>query len=98
MERARTGLQKIIKDTLRRAPADEAPIMAWPVVCGAAIAAKSRAMSFADGCLQVEVPDAAWRNELLHFVPQYLSALNAITGVVVNRIEFVLPGEMIAGR
>jgi hypothetical protein len=87
-----------MKDALRRAPAEEAPLIAWPVVCGAAIAAKSRALDFTQGRLQVEVPDAAWRNELLHFIPQYLAALNSMTGVRVERIEFVLPGEMVAGR
>ena len=98
MERARAGLEKIMNDALRRAPAGEAPVLAWPVVCGAAIAAKTRAVGFEEGRLQVEVPDAAWRNELLHFIPQYLSALNTMTGVRVERIEFLLPGEIVGGR
>jgi hypothetical protein len=91
MQRARTGLQEVMKEALRRAPAEEAPLLAWPVVCGAAIAAKTRALSFVEGRLQVEVPDSGWRGELQHFVPQYLAGLNNMLGKRVERIEFVLP-------
>ena len=87
MERARDGLQKIVVDAIRRAPAAEAPILGWPLACGATVAARTRAVSYADGVLNVEVPDALWRNELVYLVPRYLATLNQFARV--KRIEFV---------
>jgi hypothetical protein len=87
MERAREGLRKIVVDAIRRAPAPEAPLLGWPLACGAAVAARTRALACNDGVLRVEVPDAAWRNELLALVPRYLATLNQFAKV--KRIEFV---------
>jgi len=87
MERARDGLQKIVVDAIRRAPAAEAPVLGWPLACGSAVAARTRAVSYADGVLNVEVPDAMWRNELVSLVPKYLATLNQFAKV--KRIEFV---------
>ena len=91
MERARDGLQKIVVDAVRRAPAAEAPILGWPLACGATVAARTRAISYADGVLNVEVTDALWRNELVNLVPKYLATLNQFAKV--KRIEFVTAKE-----
>ena len=87
MERARDGLQKIVVDAIRRAPAAEAPMLGWPLACGSTVAARTRAISYADGVLNVEVPDALWRSELLSLVTRYLATLNQFAKV--RRIEFV---------
>ncbi len=91
MERARDGLHKIVVDAIRRAPAAEAPVLGWPLACGAAVAERTRAVSYTDGVLSVEVPDAVWRNELLGLVPRYLATLNQFAKV--KRIEFVTAKE-----
>jgi hypothetical protein len=96
MERARDGLQKIMVEAIRRAPAAEAPLLGWPLACGAAVAARTRALAYNDGLLRVEVPDAAWRNELLALVPQYLATLNQFAKV--KRIEFVTARDSAATR
>lgn len=96
MERARDGVQKIVVDALRRGPPTEAPLHGWPLACGAAVAARTRALGYSEGVLRVEVPDAQWRNELLAFVPQYLSTLNQFAKV--TRIEFVTAQESGAGK
>lgn len=87
MERARDGLQKIVVDAIRRAPAGQAAILGWPLACGAIVAARTRAINYADGVLNVEVPDALWRIELVNLVPRYLATLNRFAKV--KRIEFV---------
>ena len=87
MERARDGLQRIVVDAIRRAPAAEAPILGWPLACGATVAARTRAVSYADGVLNVEVPDAVWRSELVNLAPKYLVTLNQFAKV--RRIEFI---------
>ncbi len=91
MQRAREGLQKIVMDAIRRGPAAEAPLHGWALACGAAVAARTRALDYRDGVLRVEVPDAQWRAEVLAFVPQYLSTLNQFSSV--KRIEFVTSKE-----
>ena len=91
MERVRDGLQKIVMDSIRRAPAREAPVLGWPLACGAAVAARTRALGYEDGVLRVEVPDAAWRNELIGLAPKYLAVLNQFAKV--KRIEFVTTRE-----
>jgi len=90
MERAAAGLQKIVSDALRRVPPEQAPILAWPLACGSAVAERTRALDFAQGVLRVEVPDPGWRSELQTLAPQYLAVLNRYSGESVKRVEFVV--------
>ncbi len=92
MQRAGAGLRKIVMEAIRRAPAEEAPVLAWAVVCGPGVAARTRALECAAGILRVEVPDRAWRTELTAFVPRYLAALREFGNV--SHIKFVIPGEI----
>jgi len=87
MDHARDGLQKIVVDAIRRAPAADAPVLGWPLACGPTVAARTRALSFSEGVLNIEVPDHLWRNELLALVPKYLATLNQFAKV--KRIEFI---------
>jgi hypothetical protein len=87
---ASAGLETIIAKALHRAPADESPLLAWPVVCGSAVADRTRALKFSDGILQVEVADLGWRRELVHLAPRYLALINKYSAATVKRIEFVV--------
>lgn len=93
MEQAGSGLEKILAQSLRQAPPTEAPLMAWPVVCGSAVAERTRAVSFEDGVLRVEVAGARWKSELQALAPRYLAAINRYTTAAVRRIEFMLSRE-----
>jgi Dna[CI] antecedent, DciA len=90
LEQAGAGLEKIMSDSLRRAPPAEAPLLAWPLVCGSVVAERTRALEFSDAVLHVEVPDANWRHEMLSLAPRYLAAMNHYSGQKVERIEFVI--------
>lgn len=90
VEQAGAGIEKLVARSLRQAPPDKAPLMAWPVVCGSAVAERTRAVSFEDGVLCVEVADAGWRSELQLLAPRYLAAINRYTSEAVRRIEFVI--------
>jgi len=93
MERAGAGLEKIVVNSLRRVPPGDAPLLAWPVVCGSAVAERTRALEFADAVLRVEVPDAGWKREMQSLAPRYLAAMNRYAGQKVERIEFLIrPG------
>ena len=90
MERATAGLQKIVSDALRRTPPGQAPLLAWPLACGTAVAERTRVLDYSQGVLRVEVPDSGWRSELQALAPQYVAAINRYIAESVRRIEFVI--------
>ena len=90
MERAGPDLERIVVQSIRQAPRAQAPLMAWPVVCGSAVAERTRAIQFLDGVLRVEVADNGWKSELQVLAPRYLAAINRYTVEIVRRIEFVI--------
>ncbi len=76
--------------SLRRVPHAQAPLLAWPLVCGSVVAERTQATDFSDAVLRVEVPDAGWRREMQSLAPRYLAALNRYAGQKIERIEFVI--------
>lgn len=96
IEHAGPALEKIVAESVRRVEAGRGPIVAWPLVCGSAVAQRTRALSFAKGVLEVEVPDFSWRAELQALLPKYLAIMNRYAGDRVERIEFIVPGQQAA--
>ena len=90
MEQAGTGLEKIVLSSLRRVPQADAPVLAWPLVCGSVVADRTSALDFTGGILRVEVPDVGWKREMQSLAPRYLATLNRYAGQKVERIEFVI--------
>jgi hypothetical protein len=88
MEPIRSGLRRIMSDFLKTQPQEEAALLAWPVVCGAEVASRTKAVGFAEGCLTVEVPDAIWRTQLAAFTPRYISSLHDLLPDVVKDVSF----------
>ena len=93
MRHASSTLKKIFADTLRRDAGDDAPLLAWPLVCGSKVAEKTNATGYADGVLTVEVPDATWQQQLQGLNRQYLAALKQISAQPVNAIKFVVRNQ-----
>ncbi len=98
MERATATLEKIVADSLRRAPAGEGPVLAWPLACGSTVAQRTRALDFAQGILRVQVPDEGWCKELRALASQYLALINRYSGESVKRIEFVTSGAKVRDK
>ena len=98
LQPAGLSLEKIVAQSLRQAPPAEAPLLAWPVVCGSAVAERTRATSFRDGILYVEVADAGWKLELQALAPRYLAVINRYTTQAVRRIEFVVNGAITGNK
>src|SRR5271165_5883219 len=90
LEQAGTGLEKIVLDSLRRLPQGEAPLLAWPLVCGSVVGERTQALEFSNSVLRVEVPDAGWKREMQSLAPRYLATLNRYAGQKVAAIEFVI--------
>jgi len=93
MQHASSTLKKIFADTLRREAGDDAPLLAWPLACGAKVAEKTSATGYAEGVLTVEVPDATWKQQLQGLDRQYLAALKQITAQPVGAIKFVVRNQ-----
>jgi Dna[CI] antecedent DciA-like protein len=93
VEQAGTGLEKIVIGSLRRVPQGEAPLLAWPLVCGSAVAQRTQAVEFSHAILRVEVPDAGWKREMQNLASRYVAAMNRYAGQKVERIEFVISTE-----
>ena len=90
MERAASLLESVVIKSLHGASARDSALLAWPVACGSTVAERTRAMSFCDGVLQIEVSDMGWRRELSQLAPRYLAAINKYSTARVERIEFVV--------
>ena len=97
MEQAGAGLEKVVADSLRRMPVSEAITTAWPLVCGSAVAERTRALDFAVGVLRVEVADVGWKRELQSLAPRYVAALNRYASESIQRIEFVVAPQTSSG-
>ncbi len=93
MEQIAPALEKVVLASLHHAPASDAPLLAWPLACGSAVAERTRALEYSKGILRVEVPDAGWRAELQHLAPRYVAILNRYNIGTVERIHFVIRKE-----
>jgi len=94
VEAITSTLERIVGKSLHTAAPANAPVLAWPLACGSAVAERTRALDFAKGVLTIEVPDVGWRAELQRLAPQYLAVINRFAAKGVNRIEFVVKLRM----
>jgi hypothetical protein len=90
MQPAGAELGNVVARSLRKSPAGQGPLLAWPLACGSSVAERTHALDFADGILRVEVTDAGWRKELQALAPRYVAAINRYVAENVMRIEFVI--------
>ena len=65
----------------------------WPAVAGARIARRSRAVSFRDGTLNVEVEGSAWMHELAFLKRDLVRNLNRHLGAEVVRDVRLVPAR-----
>ena len=89
MHHASATLSKIYGTVVQKTAGDQAPVIAWPLVCGSKVAQRTAALGCANGELAVRVPDKIWRNELQCFQDRYLAALNQVSRQKVKSIRFV---------
>ena len=90
METARGILGKLAVDIIASAPPEERVLLAWSLACGTRVAARTQAAQFTGKSLLVQVPDAAWRQQLQQMTPQYVQALRAMSGEEIESIRFVV--------
>ncbi len=88
MEKLSTGIDRLAKDLLLQLPPAEVPLAAWPLVCGASVAARTTASSIEDGVLTVLVPSREWNAELQGLKSRYLQRLNELCPEGLKDIRF----------
>jgi hypothetical protein len=88
MQPARSDLHSLATRVLKNASPEEAVVLAWPLVCGSAVAERARAVSFENETLRIQVPDRGWQSQLEAFSAQYAHRLSRLTGVVVSHIRY----------
>jgi hypothetical protein len=98
MEQIAPALEKVVLNSLHHASPGDAPLLAWPLACGSAVADRTRALEYSNGVLRVEVPDAGWRAELQRLAHRYLASINRYNIGTVSRIHFVIRKEETGGE
>jgi hypothetical protein len=88
MQPTRQDLGSLAARILKDAAPEEAVVLAWPLVCGSAVAARTEAFSFVDGILWIRVPDSGWKAQLEAFSALYRQKLSELSGIKVNRIGY----------
>ncbi len=87
MDRAGNVLRKLGLDAAE--DAENLARAAWPRAVGKRIAARTRPVGFADGCLVVEVEDSVWLEHLRTMRNHILPRLQALAGRdMVKAVDF----------
>lgn len=89
MHHAKATLSKIYGTAVQQVAGEQAPVIAWPLVCGFKVAQRTAALGYVNGELAVRVPDKIWRNELQCFQDRYVAALNQVSRHKVKSIRFI---------
>jgi hypothetical protein len=93
MERIGHSLDPLKAALVRDLPPEEAPALAWPMVCGSRVAARTRVLGLAAGVLSIAVPDRQWRSELEAFAGEYVASFGRLLPGAVSGIRFFVEGE-----
>ena len=90
MESAARLMPRVYRTVARQASHDEALLLAlWPVVVGAKVAARTRAVRLFGATLIVEVVAQDWRKQLARMTHEVVARLNDAAGrEVLGDIEF----------
>ncbi len=70
---------------------------AWPVACGRAMAERGTIVAYDNGCVTIEVADAAWLQQMLAMRQQLTAELRRIAGVELREIHFQMCGDRRTG-
>ena len=99
MQVAGSVIPEMLAELLRVMPKVEAVRLAWSVVCGSRVAARTTTLEFARGVLRVQVPDRAWCAELSGLEAHYRREFQRLLGPgAVRQIVFRESGSDSEGK
>ncbi|HEY4010086.1 MAG TPA: DciA family protein [Acidobacteriaceae bacterium] len=89
MQGVRDLLRESLGRSLRSLPEEDRLAAAWPVACGAALAARAEVLGLdADRVLHVRVLEPGWREQFLQMRSMLTEELRRIAGVRLETIHF----------
>lgn len=97
------GMRELLRSSLGKSLSGLAPedklATAWPVACGRAMAERGTITGFENGCVTIEVTDAAWLQQMMAMRQQLTAELRRIAGVELREIHFQMGGSSrVSGR
>jgi hypothetical protein len=90
MEKMRALLQNSLGRSLRALPDEDRLSMAWMILCGRSLAARSSVAGYSDGIVKIEVFEGAWLEEVRNMRDQLQRELPRISGVPVTELHFIV--------
>ena len=88
LEKIRDVLKGSLGRSLQALQDEDKLAMAWPLVCGRAMAEHGTVVGFADGVLRVQVADGPWRRQLISMQGQLAAEMGRVAGVKVTEIHW----------
>jgi predicted nucleic acid-binding Zn ribbon protein len=96
------GMRELLRANLRRSLQAMTEIdrlaAAWPVVCGAAMAAHGKVVGYEDGIVSLEISDETWTRQVMSMQGQIGGELGRIAGVRVTGVHFERKGTSFRGK
>jgi hypothetical protein len=96
------GMRELLRANLRRSlqamTETDRLAAAWPVVCGAAMAAHGKVVGYADGIVSLEISDDTWTRQVMSMQGQIGGELGRIAGVRVTGVHFERKGTSFRGK
>jgi hypothetical protein len=81
-------LRQNLRRSLRAMPEVDRLAAAWPVVCGATMAAHAEVVGYFEGTVTLAVTDEGWMRQMLSMQGQIGGELGRIAGVPVTGVHF----------
>ena len=86
------GMRELLRGSLGKSLSGLSPVdkltAAWPVACGRSLAERGTVTGYAEGCVTIEVRDAAWLQQMLAMRAQLTAELRKIAAVELREIHF----------
>jgi hypothetical protein len=90
MEKMRALLQNSLGRSLRALSQEDRLSMAWMILCGKALGARSSIVGYTDGAVKIEVLEGAWLEEVRSMREHLQRELPRIAGVPVTELHFIV--------
>jgi hypothetical protein len=90
MEKIRSVLQNSLGRSLRALPDEDRLSVAWMIVCGKILGARSSIVGYNEGIVKIEVLEGAWLEQVKSMTDHFKRELTRISGVSVRELHFIV--------
>jgi hypothetical protein len=90
MEKIRSMLQNSLGRSLRALPDEDRLSMAWMIVCGKILGARSSVVGYHAGIVKIEVLEGAWLEQMKSMTDHFKRELPRISGIPVTELHFIV--------